>query len=258
MEQIKKGEYNQIRPFFEGWEETMIYSYLQNRMGQGWIDNKETPQAGQIIVGNFCFLAGKPDMGLIKNIPSDYPDDFIILTPRSKDWGEYIQQAYPGKYTRSTRYAIKKESDIFDVAKLESYVKHLPEGYTCKPIDKTIYEAVQKESWSKDFCSNYPTYDIYQKNGLGYVIMAGDEIVAGASSYTSYEEGLEIEVDTRPDYRRKGLALSCAAKLILECLERGLYPSWDAANQESVALAEKLGYHLDHAYEVYIIQLDAK
>lgn len=88
--------------------------------------------------------------------------------------------------------------------------------------------------------------------------MAGDEIVAGASSYTSYEEGLEIEVDTQPDYRRKGLALSCAAKLILECLERGLYPSWDAANQESVALAEKLGYHLDHAYDVYIIQLDAK
>lgn len=46
--------------------------------------------------------------------------------------------------------------------------------------------------------------------------------------------------------------------LRLDTLERGLYPSWDAANQESVALAEKLGYHLDHAYEVYIIQLDAK
>ena len=43
--------------------------------------------------------------------------------------------------------------------------------------------------------------------------------------------------------------------LILECLERGWYPSWDAQNKESVALAEKLGYHFDYeyvAYEVYL------
>ena len=32
------------------------------------------------------------------------------------------------------------------------------------------------------------------------------------------------------------------------CLERGLYPSWDAATPISVALAEKLGYHFSHTY----------
>ena len=49
------------------------------------------------------------------------------------------------------------------------------------------------------------------------------------------------ETDTREDHRRKGLAYACGAKLILECLERELYPSWDAQNMWSVALAEKLG-----------------
>ena len=42
----------------------------------------------------------------------------------------------------------------------------------------------------------------------------------------------------------------CAA-LILSCLDDGLYPSWDAANMNSVHLAEKLGYQFSHEYACY-------
>ena len=61
-------------------------------------------------------------------------------------------------------------------------------------------------------------------------------------------------MDTREDHRRKGLALCCAAQLILSCLEKGKYPSWDAANRASVALAEKLGYHFDREYPALEVQ----
>lgn len=70
--------------------------------------------------------------------------------------------------------------------------------------------------------------------------------------YTIYPGGIEIEIDTKPDYRGRGLATACGAALILECLRRGLYPSWDAHDLRSVALAEKLGYHRDHPYPVYV------
>ena len=73
----------------------------------------------------------------------------------------------------------------------------------------------------------------------------------GASSYSTYDKGIEIEIDTREDHRRKGLAYACGAKLILECQKRDLYPSWDAQNKSSVALAEKLGYHFSHEYVAY-------
>ena len=84
--------------------------------------------------------------------------------------------------------------------------------------------------------------------------MKGQKIVSGASSYSSYKDGIEIEIDTHKDYRRKGLAYACGAKLILACLEKGWYPSWDAHNKASVALAEKLGYHFDHAYTAFEIE----
>ena len=67
------------------------------------------------------------------------------------------------------------------------------------------------------------------------------------------DKGIEIEIDTREDHRRKGLAYACGAKLVLECLEKGLYPSWDAQNKWSVALAEKLGYHFSQEYVAYEI-----
>ena len=56
-----------------------------------------------------------------------------------------------------------------------------------------------------------------------------------------------------------GLALAVCAKLILTCLDKGLYPSWDAANLASVSLARKLGYQPGHHYEVfYLPQMDAQ
>ena len=97
----------------------------------------------------------------------------------------------------------------------------------------------------------YGDYAQYRERGLGAVILKDGEPVSGASSYSGYLGGIEIEIDTRTDYRRRGLAYICGAKLILDCLERGWYPSWDAQNLWSVALAEKLGYHFDHEYVVY-------
>jgi len=75
--------------------------------------------------------------------------------------------------------------------------------------------------------------------------------VSGASSYSSYRGGIEIEIDTKEEYRRRGLARICGARLILECLDRGLYPSWDAQNPGSAALAKQLGYRMEGTYTAY-------
>ena len=89
---------------------------------------------------------------------------------------------------------------------------------------------------------------IFNLRKIGVVISKDGLIISGASSYSRYQNGIEIEIDTRKEYRRNGFACICAAKLILECLKRNLYPSWDAHNKASAALAEKLGYHYSHAY----------
>ena len=83
------------------------------------------------------------------------------------------------------------------------------------------------------------------------VILKDGKIVSGASSYTRYKEGIEIEVDTVESERRKGLASAVCSSLILECLRKGLYPSWDAHDMNSVQLARRFGYEYDHDYVAY-------
>ena len=111
----------------------------------------------------------------------------------------------------------------------------------------------RNSGWARDLVSQFKDYETYERLGLGVVVYKDQELVAGASSYSRYREGIEIEIDTREDHRRKGLAYGCGARLILECLKRGLYPSWDAQNLWSAALARKLGYHFSHAYTAYEI-----
>jgi len=174
--------------------------------------------------------------------------------PRSEDWSEIVLRHYWTMAKKATRYAIKKEPDVFKREALLKAAESLPEGYSMRLMDKSLYEVCREHTWSRDLASQFETYEDYERLGLGAVALYNNELVSGASSYTSYEGGIEIEIDTRKDHRRRGLAYACGARLILECLDRGLYPSWDAQNLWSVALAEKLGYHFDHeyaAFEVY-------
>ncbi len=43
---------------FEGWEETMIWSCLQNVMGSVYADSLEHPTSALAVLGDFYFLAG--------------------------------------------------------------------------------------------------------------------------------------------------------------------------------------------------------
>ena len=127
----------------------------------------------------------------------------------------------------------------------------MPKGFVLKPIGEEEFTAALKETWSRDFCSQYRDAEEYAAHGVGVVALRDGELVAGASSYTWYPGGIEIEIVTRQDVQRCGLGSACASQLILNCLDRGLYPSWDAANQTSLHLAESLGYAFSHEYAAY-------
>lgn len=242
-----------VEHLFGAWKETMIRSCLQGIMGEIYAKPSEDPLSAMAILGDFIFLAGVPDKEFVSYRPDWYKQDFTIMVPQHDEWGKLIKQCYKEKTKKVIRYAVKKEPHAFDTKRLKSALSTLPEEYEIKMIDETIYRKCKAADWSRDLVSQFENYELYHRLGLGVAILKDEEIVSGASSYSRYRDGIEIEIDTQERYRRKGFAYLCGAKLILECLDRNLYPSWDAQNTGSLALAEKLGYHLDHAYPAYEI-----
>ena len=233
---------------FAGWEETLIYSSLQKVMGKVYVTDTEDPKSAFAFTGVFAFYAGEPDEELIKN----KPDGFVIMVPQNEAWAKLIESVYPDA-KMVTRYAIKKDTR-FDVDALKKNIDLLPEGYELKNIDDKLYDMCWENPVTAEFVAVFGSKERYLEYGRGVMILKDGKFVSGASSYTRYNEGIEIEVDTIESERRKHLATVACSALILRCLEEGLYPSWDAQNMNSVHLAEKLGYEFDHEYTAYEVK----
>lgn len=250
---VKINDTKKVEPLFGEWQETLIWSCLQKVMGEVYADSVKHPKSSMALLGDFCFLAGIANEELLLYISKEYKKDSIIMVPQDTMWANLIADTFKDKAKKVTRYAIKKEQNIFDIEKLEKVVSSLPKEYSLQMINREMYDLCKSNAWSMDLVSQFNNYEMFQELGLGVVILKNGEIVSGASSYSRYLEGIEIEIDTKEEYRRKGLAYVCGAKLILECQKRDLYPSWDAQNKWSVALAQKLGYHFDHEYLAFEI-----
>ena len=150
-----------------------------------------------------------------------------------------------------TRYATEKNPEHLRPARLRGLAS-TPVGFEVVPIDAHIYDRLSLQRWSKDLRGLFDSAEDFERRGLGFAAIHRGAIVAGASAYTVYDGGIEVEADTAPEVRRQGLASACAARLVLACLEQGLYPSWDAHTRVSLALAEKLGYRSAGEYRTYI------
>lgn len=237
-----------VIPLFDGWEETLIDSCIQQIMGKLLVMDPDHPRSVCAQVGCFAFYAGEPNGELLRKKPKRD----MLMVPQNAAWAGMIERCFPDA-KKVTRYAIKKDTQ-FDEKKLLQFVNELPDGYRICRIDGAIYEKCLLSQVTEDFVSSFQDKETYLQYGRGMVILKDGEIVSGASSYSRYLQGIEIEVDTVPSERRKHLATAACAALILECLKEELYPSWDAQNITSVHLAEKLGYEFSHEYTAYEVR----
>ncbi|REB11568.1 GNAT family N-acetyltransferase [Sporosarcina sp. BI001-red] len=239
-------------PMFEGFDSTIVLSYLQGHMGTAWVDNLENPVVAQITVGIFVFYAGdsskKEAEELLYNLP-----EFTLAIVDSDEWKKRLETVHSGAVNKFPRYSFDKNPDHLNRLHIVHLMSSLPEDYEIKKVDHHIANAPSFNELSEDFVSQFESIDDFINRGVGYAILHEDEVVAAATSFSIYDDGIEIEIATNPEYRRKGLATIVASALILDCLDNGKYPSWDGANSESVELAKKLGYMFKESYDTYFI-----
>ena len=255
--EVKREGAQQLVPLYEGQGHRIVDSFLQGIMGRAWAvfegDGQESKAVSALILaGDFLFPAGRPQKELAERMEDCMGSGFALAVPKGAGWRELIEGQFPGRFRRQTRYAMQKDRDGFDTDRLKRFAGQLPAGFSLQPVDKNWFERLKEEEWSKDFVSQFSDYEQYSRCGGGFLAVEEKtgEAASGASSYIVYRDGLEIEVDTKEGYRRLGLARACSAGLILDCLKRGLDPSWDAANTVSLHLAETLGYRCFHPYPV--------
>ena len=254
MVELGREKRQSIRTICETSTEVLVRGAVEGAMGRVWVPGLDCSSCCLIVSGDFAYLLGLAPKGagaldLKTQLYQSASHAFIY--PQDERWEQWLEDEFDGQLRMVTRYALKKDEHHFDVDRLKSYVASIPEGIRIRRIDQRLYNLAMKEEWSRDLCSNFEDFRHFEAKGFGYGAMKGHRLVSGCSAYGASEGMMEIQVDTRKDFRRQGLALACSAAFVLECLERNLSPNWDAANQQSVELAEKLGYVFDREYQVY-------
>lgn len=256
MIELGKEKRQLIEPLCQGENKVLVRSAAEGAMGRVWVPDLVNPSYCLIRLGDFVYLFGvcpKGEQALELRALLYRECSGAFITPSDERWAGWLEEMFAGEYRMMSRYAMRRDKNHFDVADLEGYAGSLPESIRMKRMDKKLYYQAMKEQWSRDFCANFESPEEFLRDGLGFVAMDGRKIVSGCSAYGISQGMMEIQVETKKEYQRQGLALACSARFILTCLEMGIYPSWDAVSLQSVGLAEKLGYVFDREYKVFLI-----
>ena len=236
---------------FQYWKKNMVRYGLKAKLGQFYTNEDETAILYE--QGDFLFLAGRADMALLADYRDICEPDYRILISEEVSWQACLSSC-PALST-FTRYAFKDEAD-FDDKVLKNIVEQLSKQLVIEAINSKTYQELAQEEWSQDLQGNFATFKDFQEAGaFGFVIRKGEEIVAGVSTALVYQKAIEIEIATKPAYQQQGLAAVLGAKMILESLQRSVFPLWDAHNEASKKIAEKLGYQCLGAYPAYELKL---
>lgn len=64
LKDVKKAE-----ALFSGWQDSVVWAAVQGVMGSIYVDSLENPRSGAVMLGDFCFLSGRPMEEMVKYTP---------------------------------------------------------------------------------------------------------------------------------------------------------------------------------------------
>ena len=211
--------------------------FLYRAARQGVFGKCEQFSRSSITYALFIYLDGEPEPESIDRVDLYFRNRPLVCL--TKGWEEQIKAQYPDAaiYRRTAmkpacRFIIPENPE-------------LPEEYRLADMDEAAFE---QHPFSHG--KNYSGWAAFQAEGSGAVVYRGREIVAAASSFLNVNKEVEMDVSTREDHRGKKLAIACVARMLQDCMKRGITVHWDAQNDVSRHLAEKFGFEAEQEYSV--------
>jgi len=241
VDKDNRGELSKLFPTYE-WN-YLADAIIEGSLGRAVANNVDDPQVAvleapklklSIVGGDARHPAARE---YLKQLPR-----MAALFFGSDGWEDLVQSVHRGKLIEMPRYAFTSEA--LDIEHLRELGSRIPDSYRLVQLDLDLARRLggEKSAFAGDHMVNFDSPEDFLARGFGFCLLHGDEIASVATTFAVCQKGIEIQINTRKEHQRKGLATVVAAHLIAHSLEQNLDPNWDAANESSVGLATKLGY----------------
>ncbi|MBN1648144.1 MAG: GNAT family N-acetyltransferase [Spirochaetales bacterium] len=231
------------------------HSFSDGMYGQALVNGTSSA----VVVFDFVECSGPFDEQIYSRI-LEIKEAHLLDPP--DDWKQEIRRCFTGKYREYTRTAFfplppDSQTDC-KPANGDDYLPVDGGQVVTRAIDRGLVQRCMQEQWSSDAVKNTMLPECEGPKGFGFAACLGKKIVGAIGCYTLYTDGVEIEIDTHADFRRKGIAFRLAKTMRAECANRNLVCHWDAMNPESAALARKLGFRAAGEYTCLELTRDRK
>jgi len=241
---IDRGKREELYRLFDAYKwNYLVDAILEGTVGRALADDAGDPRAAVLEVPSLrlSIVGGDAAHPSARSYIEQIPKQTAIFFA-SEGWEALVQTVHGGSSIMIPRYAFTSEAlDIEYVRQLGSRV---PDGYQLVKMDLTLARRLDEEKsrFAEDHMRLFDSPEEFIERGFGFCLLRGAQIASVATTFVICSKGIEIQINTRKEHQRKGLATVAAAALIVHSLEQGLDPNWDAANESSVGLAAKLGY----------------
>lgn len=237
---LNRNEYKNIKHLFKdtplGWD--VIFSAS---LDYGFVlaDNVEQPNIALSFIGGCIIYGGDANHNSARDlIHSMEVQPAILSYPES--WAALVKDEYKEKAKIETRYYLPFAS--LDKERLLSIDLSTNNGYRIERIDEQLAEKLKGEIGEEYQIYHYPSLRDFAEKGCGFCITNRNEICSAAAAFLRSGNKIQIQVNTKQQYRQQGMATKTSAYMLRYCLENGITADWDAANTHSRDLAYKLGY----------------
>jgi GNAT superfamily N-acetyltransferase len=229
----------------------LIDAVLQGHQGTAVADDENKPRVARLILADVVIFGGDAARSLARKLVEEMPPRKAIW-PAPGGWHKLLFAIHGERLIRMKRHTLSDAE--LDVEHLRALAKEIPEGFRIERMGIELARQIVADSSliSQDHVTQFESPEDFVERGIGYAVLAGERIVSGVSSYAVCDRGIEIQVNTHPDFRGRGLATAVSARLLVHCLEAGLEAHWDAGNAISVKLASRLGYISQGTYEMLV------
>jgi GNAT superfamily N-acetyltransferase len=225
-----------------------IECVIEGQMGRVYVDDPDRFAACCLAAGPFRYFAGDAGAPGGRRLMEALAP-YNILMPSPAPWLELAREVF-GDHLRSfSRFSFS--TDRLSSEHLNLLLEYSPHRESVVRLDLNLIAQIAGQPDMYLDLDDFDSPADFMARGMGYTIL--DEGRAMGIVYSSLvnSRGIEVSVYVKDAFRRQGVAVALCSQLLLECLHHGLRPNWDAANTESVRLAEKLGYRYVESYEAY-------
>ena len=254
MIEIGTGDRKRLAGLFPGY----VWNYLadailEGTMGRAIADDAGDPHVAVLQAPNLQLNIVGGDAGhpAAREYLEQLPKHSALFLG-ADGWDELLKSIHGSKMIEMPRYAFTSEA--LDLEHLRGLVSGIPDGYRAVQMDLDLARRLgaEKSRFAEDHMVNFDSPEDFIARGFGFCLLQGDQMASVATTFAICSKGIEIQINTREEHQRQGLATTVAAHLIVHSLEQGLDPNWDAANQSSVGLATALGYTPQGTYPMYV------